>query len=199
MSVDLHFRPLDHSTWVPDGRRNYKRCPFKASWAKNLSQLRYELEKLGAKSAVVEIDYAGGDLRLDGLPYANTKPNSPRVRLSFEAPDIGPQCFMCDTYPMWQENLRGIVMTLDRLRAIERYGATRGKQQYRGWAGLPAKATDGFQNREEARAFLMRASGLNGSATDDQLYREAARRAHPDKGGDAQMMAKVNAARKTLE
>lgn len=205
MSVDLHFRPLDHSSWVADGRGRYQRCPFKASWSKNLSQLRYELEKLRAPRAVIEIDFEGEDLRLDGLPRATARPKSPRVRLSFDAPEIGAQCYMCDTYGHWQENLRGIVLTLERLRAIERYGSTRGKQQYKGWGALPAHATNGFANRTEAAAFLARHSGLDAHqieiipAVAKHAYRIAAARHHPDKGGDEQLMARTNQARERLK
>lgn len=205
MSVELHFRPLDDSTWIEDGEAHWKRCPFKVSYSKNLAQLRYELSKLGVDQAVIEIDYQDQDLRLDGLPRAGARPQSPRVRLSFEAPEIGPQCFMCDTYKHWHENLRGIVMTLDRLRAIERYGSTRGKQQYKGWGALPATATHGFTTRAAAADFLARhADDANSveicedSAAAEKAYREAARRNHPDKGGEEHLMVKLNFAREKL-
>lgn len=196
--MDLFFRPLDNATWISEKGKRYKSCPFRAGFERTLSQLRYELEHLKAQRAAIEIDYDGAELRIDGLPYANARPKSPRVRLSFEAPGIGPQAYMSETYGTWQENLRGIVMTLDRLRAVERYGATRGKQQYRGWAGLPAKAWDGFKDRAEAVAFLKRAAELNGewNGDVDGLYRAAAARHHPDKGGTDDMMAKINQARK---
>jgi len=200
MSVDLFFRPLDRSTWVDDGRKKYKPDRWKRPYGAIVRELEYELSRLGVARAVVEIDYAEADLRRDGMPRANTTPHSPKVRLSFTTDDLGPQCFMCDTFAEWKVNLHGIMLTLQRLRLIEEYGATRGKQQYRGWAALPAKAWDGWQSAAEARAFLARMAGhedLNGMS-DDELYREAARRHHPDKGGDPQMMTKINAARRLL-
>ncbi len=198
--AEITFRPLDESTWIDDGRAHYLPCLFRASWASTMRELRYELSAIDVRLAVLEIDYDGKDLRRDGLPKAYAKPNGPRVRLSFQTEELGPISFMSDAYAEWKDNVRGIVKTLAAMRAIERYGATRGKQQYKGWASLPETATSGFKGPADALAFLERAAGnvTPGQHKIEELYRMAALRNHPDKGGTQDMMAKIQDARRVL-
>lgn len=49
--------------------------------------------------------------------------------------------FAVDTYTTWQDNLRAIALGLEALRKVERYGITRGTEQYTGWKMLTARAS----------------------------------------------------------
>lgn len=207
--VEIEFRPMDHSTWVDDGAPDRKRSTFKVAFYENVRLLKREIANLGADFAVLEIDYDGCDLRLDGMPRAGTKAKSPRVRVSFEAPSIGPLCYMCDTYRDWHSNLRAISLTLERLRAIERYGATRNQQQYRGWAALPEKSGGAIRSKDEAAKFLLDVSAFPADELSlhelargiglNKAYRMAAHNAHPDKpGGSNGLMARVNEAKEMI-
>lgn len=205
--AEIRFEPLDPRTWpgAPTPFRTSSR--FGCGYATTVDELQRELRAVGATSAVIELELHEGDIRRDGNPYANAKPASPMVRLSFEHRKAGPLRFACDRYSTWPENLRAIVKTLEALRAVDRYGATRANEQYRGWARLPERAGAPFASAEAAARFLYEAAGLEfqqegawtrGPRAVDALYRAAAGRHHPDKGGDTARMARVNEARAKL-
>lgn len=191
MSVDFIYRPLDHSTWVNDGRRNYKSCRFRSSYKNTMDLLRKELRALNVRRAVVETDITEGEIRLDGLPYANAKPRSPRVRLSFDLSGIGPVQYPCDTYDSWQDNVRAIAKTLEAQRAMDRYGATRHRQQYTGWKALPGGTTHEVAMTPTSAADLIvtMAGGIASEIVRDQgvyrtKYRMAVKACHPDTNGE---------------
>ena len=61
--------------------------------------------------------------------------------------------YPCDKYSNWQANLRAIALSLEALRAEDRYGVTRRAEQYKGWAKLlPPNAE--FASDIEAAGFL---------------------------------------------
>ncbi|QDU33786.1 hypothetical protein KS4_18430 [Poriferisphaera corsica] len=93
---------------------------------------------IGVRDAIIEADVTENQIRNDGLLRSTARINGERVRLSFVHPAAGPLQYPCDTYNDWRDNLRGIVKTLSAQRAMERYGAVRQHQQYRGWAALPS-------------------------------------------------------------
>jgi hypothetical protein len=119
----------------------------------------------------------------------------------------GPMAFTCATFRTMEENLRAIGLTLQRLRLIDEYGATRSGEQYRGFAALPP-ATE-FATVDEAAMFLLTTAAPEASISSSMIeavvddpeltYRRAARRAHPDTGGSNDLMAKVTRARTFIE
>lgn len=198
----IRFEPLDERTWPSPAKagRRYRSCRFKTSYSLTLAQLDDELRRVGGRMAVIELDLAGGDIRRDGLPYASARPSTPRVRLSFEHQSAGTLQFACDTYERWWENIRAIVLTLAALRAVNRYGAVHGNEQYKGWARLPERAGVWFPTTDSAWKFLERHAMRSAGSCDEHglqvVYREAAARCHPDKRhGSDDLMSKVNAAR----
>ncbi len=191
MSVDFTFRPLDHATWQGDGRPSYKSCRFRAPYRDTLELLRRELRHLNVRQAVIEMDLTEGDIRIDGLPRANARYNSPRVRLSFELTDVGPVQYPCDTFSDHQDNIRAIAKTLEAQRAQTRYGATRRNQQYTGWKALPGgSATEVAMTVDIASAVVRRIGGgdpqeiRNSAAEYRTCYRRAVKACHPDTNGD---------------
>lgn len=167
----------------------------------------YEAGRLGADDVVVQLALGEADLRKDGLPRAHAKPEHPGVILVLPDSDKGRLSFACDRYadrartPGWQDNLRAIGKTMEALRAVDRWGATQGRQ-YAGFAELPDSST----SVQDAAAFVAWAVGtpeswdtyLADPAVLRKDVREAAKRLHPDRGGDAESFARLQRCREVL-
>lgn len=215
MSVDIRFSPLSEGApWPTKTRRPSSRVNFRAPYSKTMNELRDELDKLRVRQAKIEADYDRGQIRNDGMPKASAnKPRTPRVRLSFEIPGVGPVTYAQGGFASFEENLRSIVLTLKALRAVKRYGCVEGNEQYRGFTALPpggsiacgpARPT---MTREQAKALLLELSGNptsgiylpNTSEALKHLYRQACKRHHPDVGGNPANFARLKAAWKVIE
>lgn len=193
-----------------------KSSPFSATWSTTEEQLERELRHLRAHDAVLEIaGISPRDVRKDGTLRVDARPAHPGVRLSFQTRDHGEMSFTCDTYAVfvdaWKDNVRAIVLTLEALRAVERYGATQG-QQYAGFAALPpgAGATAmGGMTRDQALEVL----GKHGTSLDPipaeyvntapdslrSMWRRARKYTHPDRnGGDHTAWDQVEQAARVL-
>lgn len=178
---DLAFRPIDRWPNLPDPTSVSDVCrrspwSFKAGYDDTLNLLQHEAEKLDARGpVVVQLALVEDDLRRDGMLRAHAQPTHPGVIVSFESRH-GPLQYATDEFALWQHNLRAIALGLEALRKVDRYGISKGGEQYAGWKQLPA-ATGDTMDREAARAFIDRYGGS---------YREAAKRLHPDTGGSAE-------------
>lgn len=100
---------------------------------------------------------------------------------------------------------RGIALSLEALRAVDRYGCTQGDRQYRGWAQLPPG--EGYEpppaadmTVDQAAALLAKHSGITAGAIKmdpavrDIALKKAVGVLHPDRGGDAEEMMRVTRA-----
>lgn len=186
----IKYRPIQAWPGAQTGRR--KTSPFSAPMRRTVEQLRVELREIGAgASAVLQIALEEHQFRNDGAPRSNVTPAHPGVILSIETPD-GPLSFPCDTFSRWEDNLRAIVLTMERLRSAGRYGVTKHGEQYRGWraieSGIPVGPAP-FTTAEQALAFLREcipASLIPDNSRPGNLVRTALRYTHPDMdGGDA--------------
>jgi len=185
-----------------------KGVQFKAKWEATVNELRRELDYLDASDVVLEIGVNARDIRKDGMLRADAKPGHPGVRLSFQC-DSGALSFTCDTYeqtwaylmPSWQANVRAIVKTLEALRAVDRYGATKG-EQYAGFKALGAGTGGialGGMTKDDARALLLELSQSRGVTSDKDAWRQARFLTHPDRnGGDQEQWDRVELAAKVL-
>lgn len=195
--MDFQFRPIDQ--WPGTRSRLPKSSPFKASYTDTESLLRRELRMLGAKQVVIQLDLPESKIRRDGMPYADARPVSAGVILSFESPK-GSLSFPCDRFDRWQDNLRAVALALEALRKVDRYGVTRQNEQYRGWAKLggPADAI-GFASAGEAANYIGRfIDWLPSMVLMDvhSAFRQAARKVHPDvEGGSAEEFKRLVMAR----
>ena len=183
---------------TPPEQRQHSR--FKATYSRTLEQLQYELRMLDAVEPVVlEAGYQPHEIRLDGLPRSGARPSDPAVIVSFDS-RVGPLRYGCDTFWTHEDNLRAIALALEALRAVDRYGVTKRGEQYQGWSALPPGAEPGM-SREEAEAFI-RHAGADGVRSEGELlstlYRRAAKRLHPDVGGDPAQWAKLDRARRAV-
>jgi hypothetical protein len=190
-----------------DERRS--RYQFQADWPSTAKLLTFELRKIDARDAVLQLAIIDDDLRLDGNLRTNAKPEHPGVVLSFES-QHGPLQFACDTYEYWRHNVRAIALTLQALRAVDRYGATQAAEQYRGFAALPPPPPKAGERMtvEQAARFIAEHATAGGYPCDpddvlgpfrQDAYRAAARRLHPDRGGNADDFVRLNDAKKLID
>jgi len=200
------IRPL--VAWTDPETRNRKSTSrFRASWQDTLAYLSDEIEKVGGKEPIViQLDVQEGDIRLDGMLRANARVGHPGVIVSF-ASRFGPLRYATDAYekdwvggmPSWQANLRAIALTLEALRAIDRWGVSKRGEQYTGWKALPAAGGVTFPSADEALRWMRETAGESGSLRSARLvYRDLAKRMHPDAGGDAGDWERLSAARLLL-
>ncbi len=178
------FRPIDE--WVGERTRYPQRSRFDAAYSTTLDLLDRELDKLRATSVVIQLALAEDDIRLDGLPRAQARPAHPGVVLAFGS-KYGPLKYATDTFDRWQDNLRAIALGLEALRKVDRYGITKRGEQYTGWKAIGTGSE--AMTREQAVEFMEMHGGS---------YREAAKRLHPDAGGNAHEFAKLTQAKALL-
>lgn len=220
--INATFRPV--ARWPGELRQEGERSLFSAGWQQTLELLDRELKALGAEAVVVELALTERDIRLDGWPRAKVRPEHPGVIVEFDSRH-GWLTYHAGKYEDWHDNIRAIALTLEALRAVERWGALRG-EQYQGSrpeleAGRPGiPAAEGGPNGghrshtvpppsrpapltpSRALVFLEEHSGT--SLTDADLanlecaYRQAALRLHPDQGGDPWLFARLQEARELL-
>lgn len=214
----LGFRPID--VW-PDGwkiPRERRSCPFRASYADTLDLLDHEADALGARGRVlVQVDARPEDIRLDGQLRAGARVSHPGVIVTLDTTRHGVLVYPCDAfsgwsrYPGWQANLRAVALGLEALRKVERYGIAERGQQYAGFGVLPqATPMGGSLTVEDAARYIARNSwpGENEDCQERWFrriidepemlaseYRRAAKRLHPDAGGDPAEFRRLNEAR----
>ena len=204
--LEARFRPLPK--WP--GKLLYRSAQFKMNYMRVLDDLESELRRIKARDITIEAGFSAADLRNDGWPRAGTKTSHPGVILYCHTPD-GPLKFACGTYGKFEDNMHAIGLTLEALRAVDRYGATEGHEQYRGFAALPAAAdvetVRGWTLHDAAFWLAGRtdwaADGAQLLASYDSFrraYKEAATRLHPDTpGGSEQGWAALQAVERIFE
>lgn len=183
--IDARFRPIvlwPHGSTPAHARRS--RGTFKASWSATLDLLDRELRHLGARDITIGCGLRQQDIRNDGWPRSNARePAHPGVELSFTTSQ-GRLVYATDVCERWEHNVRAIALGLEALRAVDRHGITRRGEQYAGWKALTAGSGPTSARGEE----LIREHGS---------VRAALMATHPDRGGDPEDFASVQAARET--
>jgi len=184
--LNATFRPLDK--WPGERTKKRKDATFRATYPQTLDLLESELKWIGAHDTVIQVEgLTRDDIRNDGWPRSGNWTNGyggPGVILSCES-SKGPISMPCDRFGDWQDNLRAIAKSLEALRMVDRYGVTRGNEQYRGWAQIAAP-TNGKMSREEAAFFIasiLSAHQENVLAQPASYIRQAQQKYHPDRVG----------------
>jgi hypothetical protein len=175
----------DGQSRVPEWKR--KSSQFSVGFAQARDHLVAELGRMGAREVIVSTNVA---LRRDGLPYANEgEPKDPAVAVYFTH-GKRQLVIACDSYSKVRWNMRACGATVEALRTIQRHGATELLERaFTGFTALPPKGGGDRPWREVL--------GVEPEATPEQAksaYRELARRHHPDAGGDAETMSRINRA-----
>lgn len=224
----LSFRPIDRWPvgWQDTDRdRTRKPCQFEATYLQTLNDLDRELRQLGATDAFLQVDAAPNQLRLDGQLKADARVAHPGVILTVDTRRHGVLTYQTDkfraseqnrsgrwsTVPGWQNNLRAIALGLESLRRVDRYGIAEAGQQYTGWKALGSGIALGPSTMtvEQAEALLIEHGEWGDvDAEPDSLiglrdvidlyYRSAAKRTHPDAGGDPDLFRRLTEARDLL-
>jgi hypothetical protein len=198
-ALRYEFRPLEWEGPLTHGMR--KTATFRATYPATLELLFREARNLGAKHLILQVDIRERDIRTDGLPRANARHGeNPGVIVSFES-RFGPLRYATDVYCDWRDNLRAIALSLEALRAVDRYGVSKRGEQYTGWKALPAGPGPTFGTADAALAWMRETSrhslGHPGGSPRD-MYRQLAKAMHPDKGGDPADWDKLDQARNLL-
>lgn len=176
----------------PDGwlrAKQRRQSAYKVTTEVALSELHSELRLMGAKHVVVSSNVP---LRRDGTMYrgdhAETAIADPGVAVYWDARDGRALVAAFDAWRTVRENVRAIGLTVAGLRAIERAGAIQLLERaYSGFARLPETA-GGARSwwdvlgvaRDATPAFIR------------SVYHRLAAEHHPDKGGNAAVMAEIN-------
>lgn len=225
--LEARFRPL--ADWPQADTKTRQAPRFTSTWGQTLSLLDAELGHLKAKDVVLETFHRRQDLRNDGWPKADARvPPHPGVIVSF-ASSFGPLRYLTDQftsgsywvasigthghpgyvpsktvpYPGWQANVRAIALSLEALRAVDRYGVSRRGEQYTGWNALPPGRPMGpAMTVEEAMGFLgiPRDQRIEEFSVEDieANWKRQAKEAHPDLGGDPGVFRKITEAKDLL-
>lgn len=148
-----------------------------------------ELERLGVKRDDLVIS-TNVRTRLDGLPRSDQgNPTDPGAAVYWEKKGKR-QCLAIDHYDRVSDNLAAIAATLDAMRSIERHGGAEILDRaFTGFTALPAP--------EQPWQVLGVPMDANWETIRD-AHRKLAMQHHPDRGGDAGAMARINAARDAL-
>lgn len=149
------------------------------------ARLRDEVRRLGGKDLIISTNMR---TRQDGEPVANAKePDDPAAAVYF---DLGGRtvCLACDRWSRLWENLYAIGMTIEAMRAVDRWGVSDLLERiFTGFLALTDDAGKGWA------AVL----GVSTDATESEIkaaYREKMNDSHPDHGGSDARAAEINMA-----
>lgn len=174
---------------TPPHRR--QRSAFRVTPDKARQNLLSQLKLLGAAPGKVVIS-SNVALRQDGQPYADAlrrSPEDPGVAIYFVL--SGKTVAMArDIYLSPHENMHALGHAIEHMRGLERHGgAHMVDRAFSGFAALPAPKSgkdwwDVLECRRDASIEIIKAQ-----------HRRLAADHHPDRGGDADRMSEINAAR----
>lgn len=206
--INLIFRPVDRWPKQPTPPARRRDAAFRASYSATLDLLETELARLNARDIIVQAYFTLDQIRNDGWPRSSANPSEPGVIVSCQTPK-GPLAFPCDTYRTFDDNLRAIALSLQALRAVDRYGVTQHAEQYKGFTPLPSAEGKGMSPADAAHFIAVNQNGsgqhfsleqiLKDKTAFSEAYRSAARKLHPDAGGTQESFVKLQQARDVLD
>lgn len=169
-------------------RKKYpERSNFDVALGRSIQDVQDEVRRLGGINLVISSNLP---VRRDGMPYANSSQPADRAVAVYFKYKQKPMCFACDRWDKVQDNMRAIAKTIDALRGIERWGS--GSMVEQAFTGFMALAAP-----EQSWQVL----GISSHATRAEIegaHSRLAMKHHPDRGGDTNTMARINAARDDL-
>lgn len=215
--LDIQIRPI--TQWPGKENRGPSRSQFKCGYKRTIQDLEVELVKADAvwSSLILEMWVDRRMIRQDGKLRADARVDKPGVIFRFPRhtkrrydPQKGtnvytPQdvSYPCDAFDDWQDNLRAIVLSMESLRRVERYGVFKYDEIISRLA-LPS-AEGRSTTREDAAAFIAQHSGfamqeiLTDVTVKVAAYKKAAIALHPDRGGDNETFLKLQESLKVLQ
>ena len=186
-----------------------ERSRFKVTVFEAVFDLKRELDLMGARHVVITSDLP---TKQDGSPYSTGSCDDPGVAVYFVLHGAE-RAFACDRWDRPAANLRAVGLTIQSLRAIERWGsAGMVTQAFAGFAALPAgesapNPASTPQKRTWREVFQFHVVNANGNpalranALDiiRARYKALIRKAHPDAGGTNEAAAELNVALQEAE
>lgn len=175
----------DGTSWTSTGSRQL-------SVSDATSRVLGELQKMGIADHDIVIS-TNVVLRLDGLPRSGQSDPADSGAAVYwidaAQPQVPPRCMAIDRYHRVADNLAALAATLEAMRAIDRHGGAEILDRaFAGFLALPAPL--------DWRKVLGFPPGVEVTlAAAEEQYRRLAGKLHPDKGGFADDMADLNAAR----
>ena len=153
-----------------------------------LRRLFRELDLLSASNCVVSTNV---ETRADGLPRSDRRaPDDPGVAVYFQLHGKD-RVLACDKWDRVADNIAAIAAHIDAIRRQDRYGVGTIDQAFAGYSALPAPGSAARHRPWHEVLGLRPHASLDEAETE---YRRRAKVAHPDNGGSADRMAKLNAA-----
>lgn len=196
-------RPLDKwpGTRLEDSQR--RTAPFRTGWRQTCELLSKERKFLQAQNGVILLAVQHGDIKSDGWIRSSARLDFPGAVLVMGT-QHGHLRYACDKFRDWQDNIRAIALTLERLRKAEAYGVVQRGEQYAGFVALPAPeqpasayAVPGFDAMGDAVRFIREHGGHSGGII--ASYKEAVKKLHPDSpGGNEHEFKRLQKARATV-
>lgn len=199
--MDILFRPLaawpHKPTYVRDSWPSSKSLTI----TKALTHLEQQLRLLGCNNtAFIEADIDEKHIRQDGglRSTATTGPN-PGCIVFATHPRLGNLRWACDGYRKLPENIRAVSMTIQNLRAIDRYKCVRDNEQFRGFKALPATASQTLSLDAALGILAKYSTRIDAQTASKEAFARAVRAAqaatHPDRhGGDRALWDEVERA-----
>jgi hypothetical protein len=182
--------------------------PFSAPWSDTQERLAREARLIGGQQLVIQLAISEAEIRRDGWPYAAARPEHPGVIVVVADSDHGRLSWATDRYTSFQANTRAVALSMEALRAVDRHGVMQGRQ-YAGFRELPDGDTSQLMGVQTASLLIARTAGWRGpdipsriihsADVREQAYREAAKRAHPDSGGDTEAFRGLKQAKDVLD
>lgn len=188
--MDLIYRAMPIWPHPPTPAYN-RRGPgtFQTAYPKTLRDLARELSFVDGREPQIYIGVHPEQIRRDGrLRSVNGRapnPIHPGIEIQFDSP-LGRQVYHSDACERWTHNVRSIVLGLESLRAVERYGIGGRGEQYRGFLAELAESSSASTPTIRRGLVIIERTGSVVAAL---------RATHPDNGGDAVDFASVNLAK----
>ncbi len=191
-------------TWPPGWERTpslrRKSSRYKVSFREARDSVVHSLRLMGVRDCDVVLS-SNVPPKSNGLPYASgyAEPQDPGVAVYWTKMGVDTdkrthteRCVIaCDKWRTVRENLRAVGLALEALRTLERTGSSEIlNRAFTGFAALPPASS------EDDWRTVLKLSGMAVNASDvEERYRELAKQAHPDSGGDHDAMVRLNKAR----
>ena len=169
-------------------RSNFSKARNALSVAEGTKRVLDELRRFGVPDYKVILS-TNIQVRLDGLPYSNQKePQDPGVAVYWKR-NGKDQVMATDTYDRVADNLAAIAASLEAIRPIERHGGSQIMDRaFLGFTALPAP-----EQWRDVLGFL-EGQAAPTLATVKDRWKMLAMKHHPDLGGNAEQMARINRA-----
>jgi len=186
----------------PEGRKRTdswrrERAKFDVTFARARDNIVAEIGRLAGRypdpQLVISTNIA---LRRDGLPLASQRqPDDPGVAVYFTYKKRQ-MSFACDRWQKIEHNMQAIAKTIEALRGIARWGTgDMLEAAFTGFTALPPPPAAAPAPAGQKHWRQVFGTGVSTREQLQEVYRRLASAHHPDRGGDAALMAELNRAK----